>query len=78
MSSQQPQVNPDEIGILTFRALNKPKCPKNWKDCFTTPESRCEKYGTEEHWRCQICLRHFLKKKEAAPTPIQMSRRLIV
>ena len=60
-----------EIGDLRIRAENRPKCPANWKWCFTDPVPFCLDFvSTEElrrtNWRCAICVRDHAPK-EAKP-----------
>jgi len=74
----------DEIGILTLRAMNKPKSPEFWRDCFTDPVPLCERFRDEGNPICEICLKYFspqpettqLSSRTPAPTQTQRSGRL--
>ena len=66
----------DEIGILTLRAMNRPKCPENWRYCFTDPVPLCERFRDEGNPICEICLKYFSPQPETttAPAPTQTQR----
>jgi len=66
------------LGELSLRALNRPRSPENWKNCFDDPIPLCLRFRSEENPICQICIKYFSPQPEVATVPAQGLRSVTV